>query len=78
MRGFVVLLALAASAPSIASAQNADTAHAHGEELRRRIEERFAQRVQEQLAGHSRLGSGTSGWRSPGSSGPGSRPTRTA
>jgi hypothetical protein len=49
MRGFVVLLALAASAPSIASAQNADTAHAHGEELRRRIEERFAQRVQEQL-----------------------------
>jgi hypothetical protein len=49
MRSLVVVLALAATGLGSVRAQNPDTTGPHAQELRERIEERFAQRVQEQL-----------------------------
>jgi hypothetical protein len=49
MRSLVVVLTLAAAGLGTVSAQDPDTTRPRAEELRARIEERFAQRVQEQL-----------------------------
>jgi Spy/CpxP family protein refolding chaperone len=49
MRSLVVVLALAATGLGTVSAQDPDTTRPRAQELRERIEERFAQRVQEQL-----------------------------
>jgi hypothetical protein len=49
MRGFVLVLALAVGSRGTVSAQDPDTTRPPARELRQRIEERFAQRVQEQL-----------------------------
>jgi hypothetical protein len=49
MRSLVAVLTLAAAGLGPVSAQDPDTTRPHAQELRQRIEERFAQRVQEQL-----------------------------
>ena len=50
MRRLVLLLALSAAAGRAVAAQDPDTARPQAQALRQLIEERFAQRVQEQLA----------------------------
>ena len=49
MRSLVVVLTFAAAGLGTISAQDPDTTRPRAQELRERIEERFAQRVQEQL-----------------------------
>ena len=49
MRRLVLLLVLSATAGGAVAAQDPDTTHPQAQVLRQRIEERFAQRVQEQL-----------------------------
>ena len=49
MRRLALLLVLSATAGGAVAAQDPDTTHPQGQALRQRIEERFAQRVQEQL-----------------------------
>lgn len=49
MHRLVLLLVLSATAGGAVAAQNPDTTRPQAEALRQRIEERFAQRVQEQL-----------------------------
>jgi Spy/CpxP family protein refolding chaperone len=49
MRSLVVVLAFAAGGLGSVSAQDPDTTRPRAQELRERIEERFSQRVQEQL-----------------------------
>ena len=49
MRSLVVVLTFAAAGLGTVSAQDPDTPRPRAQELRERIEERFAQRVQEQL-----------------------------
>ena len=49
MRSLVVVLTFAAAGLGTVSAQDPDTTRPRAQELRERIEERFAQRVQEQL-----------------------------
>ena len=49
MRSLVLVLVLALGSRGTVSAQAPDTTHPPAQELRQRIEERFAQRVQEQL-----------------------------
>ena len=50
MRRLVLLIALSAAAGGAVAAQDPDTTRPQAQALRQRIEERFAQRVQEQLA----------------------------
>ena len=50
MRRLVLLIALSAAAGGAVAAQYPDTTRPQAQALRQRIEERFAQRVQEQLA----------------------------
>jgi Spy/CpxP family protein refolding chaperone len=49
MRRLVLLIALSATVGGAVAAQDPDTTHPQAQVLRQRIEERFAQRVQEQL-----------------------------